>query len=80
MMGIKIESPANIYYDNQSLVVRAQRPESTLKKKHNAINFHRIREAITMGIGHVTKEATETNLEDLLTKYMGTFRRRKLLG
>ena len=36
-------------------MIKAQQPESTLKKKHNAINFHRIREAIAMGIGHVGK-------------------------
>ena len=51
MMSIKIEGPENIYCYNLSLVLTAQQPESTLKKKNNAVNFHQIGEAIAMGIG-----------------------------
>ena len=46
MMG-----PANFFCDNQSLVLTAQQPESTQKKKHNAVKFHCNKEAIAMGIG-----------------------------
>lgn len=46
MMGIPIEGPCNVFCDNQSLVITAQRPESTLKKKHNTLHWHHIREAV----------------------------------
>jgi hypothetical protein len=41
------------------------RPESTLKKKHAAINFHRVREPITAGTIKVAKEDTRSNLADI---------------
>jgi hypothetical protein len=37
-------------------------------KKHNAINYHAVREAVVVGILRVGKEDGETNLRDLLTK------------
>jgi hypothetical protein len=37
-------------------------------KKHNAINYHVVREAVAAGILRVGKEDGETNLADLLTK------------
>jgi hypothetical protein len=43
-------------------------PDSTLMKKHNAINYHVVREAVAAGILRVGKEDGETNLADLLTK------------
>ena len=78
-MRINIESLADIYGGNQSLGLTAQWPESTLEKKHNATIFLGIRKAITTGIQLVAKEATESNLADLLTKCIGTFKQRKLL-
>ena len=40
----------------------------TLKKKHNAIAYHRAREAVAAGMIRVTKEDGKTNLADVLTK------------
>jgi hypothetical protein len=37
-------------------------------KKHNAINYHAVREVVAAGILRVGKEDGETNLADLLTK------------
>jgi hypothetical protein len=39
-----------------------------LMKKHNAINYHAVREVLVAGILRVGKEDGETNLVDLLTK------------
>ena len=44
--------------------------ESTLAKKHNAINYHAVQEAAAAGILHVGKEDGQTNLADLLTKVL----------
>ena len=43
-------------------------PESTLKKKHNSICYHRCREAVAARVMRVAKEGTLTNLADLFTK------------
>jgi hypothetical protein len=44
--------------------------ESTLMKKHNAINYHAVQEAVAAGILWVGKEDGETNLADLLMKVL----------
>ena len=44
------------------------KPESTLKKKQNAIAYHRVREAQAAGVIRIAKKDGETNLADVLTK------------
>ncbi len=68
MFGVPIDGPANVYCDNNSVVTNSARPESTLKKKHNAIAYHKVREAIAQGTIWIAKEPGETNLADILTK------------
>jgi hypothetical protein len=65
--------------DNQGVVKNNSIPESTLTKKHNAINYHIIRESAAMGMLRVGKEDTETNLADLLTKILNQPRWQALL-
>jgi hypothetical protein len=79
LFGVPITGPANVLRDNQGVVKNTSVPESTLTKKHNAINYHIIREAAAMGMLRVGKEDTETNLADLLTKMLSRPRRTKLL-
>jgi hypothetical protein len=55
-------------------------PESTLSKKHNAINYHIIREAVAAGIIHVGKEDTLTNIADVFTKLVSFTRKYQLLS
>jgi RPA family protein len=68
MMGIEVDGTTNVFCDNDSVVKNSTRPESTLKKKHNAISYHRVREAQAAGIVRIAKEDGETNLADVLTK------------
>jgi Reverse transcriptase (RNA-dependent DNA polymerase) len=75
MFGVPIEGPANVFCDNRGVVKNASIPESTLMKKHNAINYHAVREAAAAGILRVGKEDGETNLADLLTKVLSGQRR-----
>jgi hypothetical protein len=70
MFGVPIDGPANVFCDNRGVVKNASIPESTLMKKHNAINYHAVREAAAAGILRVGKEDGETNLADLLTKVL----------
>ena len=68
MLGIPLVGPASLFCDNQSVVINTTVPSSMLKKKHNSICYHKVRESIAAGILRVAKEPTETNLADILTK------------
>ena len=68
MFGIPIEGPTNVFCDNEAVFKNTTIPESTLKKKHNSICYHRCREAVAAKVMRVAKEGTLTNLADLFTK------------
>jgi hypothetical protein len=69
MFGVEIDGPANVFCDNHGIVKNVSiLPESTMMKKHNAINYHAVREAVAAGILRVGKEDGKTNLADSLTK------------
>ena len=80
MFGVPLDGPAQVFCDNQGVVMNTSIPESVLTKKHNAINYHAVREAAAAGVLEVNKEDTKTNLADLLTKVLHADRRRELLG
>jgi hypothetical protein len=68
MLGITIDGPTNLFGDNQSVVVSATRALSTLKKKHNAIAYHRVRESLGAGFVRFAHEPGVTNVADILSK------------
>ena len=53
MFGIKVEQPADIFCDNQSVARNASVPSSVLSKEHNSICYHLIREAQASGAQRV---------------------------
>jgi hypothetical protein len=70
MMGVPVEDPCNVFCDNEAVVKNSTRPESTLKKKHQAIAYHQTREAQAAGTIRIAKEDSETNLADIFTKLL----------
>lgn len=80
MMGIEVEGPTNVYCDNDGVVKNSTRPESTLKKKHQAISYHRTREAQAANVVRIAKEDGATNLADIFTKLLAGPRLRELSG
>lgn len=80
LMGVGVDGPTNVFCDNESVVKNLTKPESTLKKKHNAIAYHRVREAQAAGIIRIAWEAGEFNLADILTKQLAGPRLRELCG
>jgi hypothetical protein len=68
MLGIPIDGPANVFCDKKSVVTNATVPTSTLKKKHNSIAYHRVREAVAAGVLRIAKVHTSENLAYVLTK------------
>jgi hypothetical protein len=80
MMGIPMSGPTSVFCDNESVVKNSTAPESTLKKRHNAIAYHRAREAQAAGIIRVAWESGDTQIGDLLTKLMPGPRLKELVG
>jgi hypothetical protein len=78
MFGILIDGSANLYCDNGGVVANSTKPESTLKKKHNANAYHCVREAAAIGTIRIAKEDGKTNLADMLTKPLAGPRLNKL--
>ena len=53
MFGVPLDGPADVMCDNAGVVKNTSIPESTLSKRHNAINYHVIRESVAAGIKRV---------------------------
>lgn len=66
--GIPIDGPATVLCDNKSVVMNSSVPASVLNKRHNAICYHRVREAQAAQIIRVAWIPGDLNLSDLLTK------------
>ena len=80
MFGIPISGPANLLCDNAGVVKNTSIPESTLSKRHNAINYHVIRESAAAEILRVGKEDGLSNLADPFTKILPVKRREDLFS
>ena len=68
MLGVPLEGPALMLGDNMSVVLNTTVPSSPLKKKHQACNYHRIREAIAARIVRFAHVDSVNNYSDVLTK------------
>ena len=79
-MGVPVDEATKVFCDNESVVNTTTRPESTLKKKHNAINYHRCREAQAAGHIRVGWIDGINNLADGLTKVTVGQRRQYLFS
>ena len=80
MLGIPLDEPAWGFCDNASVVTSATIPSSVLKKKHNAIAYHKVRESIACGSITLMHEPGETNLADVLTKTLNGRRLKSLIA
>ncbi len=68
MMGITVDKPAYVFGDNQSVLANTTAPESTLKKKSNAIPYHFLQEGCARDEWQTAYINTDENVADLLTK------------
>ena len=70
MMGIPLDGPAWMFGDNQSVIVSSTLPHSALNKRHNALAYHRVREAVAAGVMYFMKVSGKTNVSDIFTKFL----------
>jgi hypothetical protein len=59
-----------MFGDNQSVVTSSTIPHSFLNKRHNALAYHRVREAIAAGILNFMHVSGKTNVSDIFTKFL----------
>ncbi|EJK62678.1 hypothetical protein THAOC_16700 [Thalassiosira oceanica] len=68
MMGLRVDEPAYIYGDNQSVLANSGNPGATLKKKTSAIAYHFVREGCVRDEWRTGYVNTHDNVADLFTK------------
>ena len=64
--------PTKLFGDNFSVIQSASNPKADLSKKHIALSFHFVREAIAAGIVSPYWLKGEYNLSDILTKQINS--------
>jgi len=60
-----------VFGDNQSVVTQSTLPHSQLSKRHYALAYHRVREAIAAGYIKMYYIPGKINPADILTKTLG---------
>jgi Fe2+ transport system protein B len=60
-------------------VINSSKHDSTLKKKHNAIAYHKAWESIAQKTIQIAKEVSKTNLAKVLTKPLPGIRLKQLI-
>jgi len=70
MLGVPIEGPSIMFGDNMAVINSASIPDSNLKKQHNALSYHRVREAIAADVLRMHHIPGTENPADILTKFL----------
>ena len=70
-LGVPIRGKSWMFGDNESVVNSSMRPHAKLHKRHNALSFHRVREAIVAGIVSFYHIDGPENPADILSKHWG---------
>jgi hypothetical protein len=70
-LGVPIKSKSYMFGDNKSVVTSATIPNSGLNKRHNALSYHRVREAIAAKIINFSWIDGKKNPADVLSKHGG---------
>ena len=73
MLGVLLADNGGLSYifgDNKAVVDSASIPEYNLKKRHHALSFHHVREAVASKIVRYYHISGEDNPADVLTKFL----------
>jgi hypothetical protein len=68
-LGVPVEGPTRMFGDNGSVVTSSTVPHSPLKKRHHALAYHLVREAIAAKIVDFYFLPGDLNPADILTKH-----------
>jgi hypothetical protein len=70
-LGVPIDGQSYMFGDNESVVNSGSRPHAKLHKRHTALSFHRVREAIASNMLAFIHIAGQLNPADILSKNWG---------
>ena len=70
-LGVPVLDKSYMFGDNKSVVTSSTIPHSKLNKRHNALSYHRVREAIAAKIIDFLHIDGRTNPADVLSKHCG---------
>ena len=70
-LGVPVDTSTYMFGDNQSVITSSTIPHSSLAKQHNALAYHRVREAIAAKIIKFFHIDGTTNPADILSKHCG---------
>jgi hypothetical protein len=70
-LGVSVVGPTYLFGDNRSVVDSATIPHSSLSKRHVALSFHRVREAIAANVIRFMWIDSKDNPADILSKHWG---------
>ena len=68
-LGVPVETPTMMFGDNETVVNSSSVPHSKLMKRHNALSYHRVREAIAAHIMAFHHIPGADNPADILSKH-----------
>ena len=68
-LGVPLDGQAYAFGDNESVVTSSTVPHSKLNKRHNALSYHRVREAIAAKILAFVHIPGKQNPSDVLSKH-----------
>lgn len=68
MFGVPLEGPGNVLVDNDTWIKNSTIPLFTLQKKHNAICYHLVHEAVAAKILQIAYIPSGQNMADMFTK------------
>jgi hypothetical protein len=70
-LGAPLDGKAYMFGDNESVITSSTIPHSSLNKRHNALAYHRVREAIASDVLWFFHIPGKVNPADVLTKFCG---------
>ena len=70
-LGVPIEGRSYMFGDNESVVNSSSKPDAKLHKRHVALSFHRVREAMASTMLAFIHIDGAINPADILSKHWG---------
>ena len=71
IIGVPIDGPDQMIGDNDIVVNSCSTPSITIKKRHNAIYYHQVREDVASGVTRMVHIPGKYNPSDILTEPLG---------
>jgi hypothetical protein len=68
-LGVEVKGTTILYGDNRSVIDNSTIPHSRLNKRHIALSYHRVREALCAGIMDFLWIDSKNNPADILSKH-----------